>query len=540
MAKIIIDNQEVECRDGIPVLQAGLDAGWDIPHYCYHPGLSIGASCRLCLMEMKMPNPRTGELEWSPKLVPSCQTPVRDGMEVRFDSDAVRASQRRCLEFFLLNHPLDCPVCDQAGECLLQDYSLKFGNAESRMVDEKQINPKKDIGPHTLIYQDRCVLCTRCVRFAKEVAGTSELCLVNRGTGSEIDVFPGKPLDNPIQGNVVDICPVGSMLDKDFLFSRRVWELTGTPSICPGCSTGCAIRIDHADGQVYRLKPRYNPVVNAWWICDEGRYGYKHVGDDNRLTTPRIRRGHEVTTVGWDEVPAIIRFRFEEYVREHGGAKIAAVVSPFMACEEAWLLAKFIREVAPKAVLASGPTPVEGEDQRFPLGAAEGAAKFTIRSERCPNRRGIEMILAAVGGKTLAYEDFVKATAEGEFSAAWIVGGSPRAWIDKAGAKFAAKLDLLVVQDMLNNALTEQATILLPACAWAEREGCFVNVDGRIQPFERVVSPPDGAKQDGQYLFELAGYEGLYRGDRVRELMAESIPEFAEVFEAPLAPAHAH
>ncbi|MBU0719514.1 MAG: (2Fe-2S)-binding protein, partial [Planctomycetes bacterium] len=321
MAKIIIDNQEVECRDGISVLQAGLEAGWDIPHYCYHPGLSIGASCRLCLMEMKMPHPQTGELDWAPKLVPSCQTPVRNGMEVRFDSEAVRANQRRCLEFFLLNHPLDCPVCDQAGECLLQDYSLKFGNAESRMVDKKLANPKKDIGPHTLVYQDRCVLCTRCVRFSQEISGTNELCVVNRGARNEIDVFPGLPLDNPIQGNVVDICPVGSMLDKDFLFKRRVWELTGTSSICPACSTGCSIRVDHADGRVYRLKPRYNPKVNTWWMCDEGRYGYKHVHDAKRLTTPKVRRGFEQTIPSWAELPAIIRYRFEKHVRAHGAAK---------------------------------------------------------------------------------------------------------------------------------------------------------------------------------------------------------------------------
>ena len=256
MPKIIIDNQEIECREDIPVLQAVLDAGIDVPHYCYHPGLSVVASCRLCLMEMKMPHPKTQEMGWAPKLIPSCQTPVHDGLEVRFNSEPVQKNQKSCMEFFLLNHPLDCPVCDQAGECDLQDYSYRFGNAESRMVDQKLVNPKKDLGPHTLLYQDRCVMCTQCVRFVQEVSGTNELCLVNRGSRTEIDVFPGLPLDNPLQGNVVDLCPVGCLLDKDFLFKRRVWELSGTPSICPGCSTGCSIRVDHADDTVYRLKPR--------------------------------------------------------------------------------------------------------------------------------------------------------------------------------------------------------------------------------------------------------------------------------------------
>jgi len=238
MPKITIDSQTIECREGIPVLLAALEAGWDVPHYCYHPGLSIVASCRLCLMEMMMPNPKTQELSWSPKLVPSCQTPVKDGLVCRFNSEVVRKNQTACMEFFLLNHPLDCPVCDQAGECYLQDYSYKFGHPNSRMVDQKLKNPKKDIGPKTLLYQDRCVLCSRCVRFTDEISGTHELCVVNRGSRGEIDVFPGLPLDNPLQGNVVDICPVGSLLDKDFLFKRRVWELRGTDSICPGCATG--------------------------------------------------------------------------------------------------------------------------------------------------------------------------------------------------------------------------------------------------------------------------------------------------------------
>ena len=207
MPKITIDGKEITCRDGITVLQAALEAGWDVPHYCYHPGLSIVASCRLCLMEMQMPDPKTGEMVWTSKLFPSCQTPVRDEMVVRFDSQAVKTSRARCLEYFLLNHPLDCPVCDQAGECYLQDYSYGFGQATSRMVDPKEVNPKKDVGPRTLLYCDRCVLCTRCVRFTSEISGTNELCVTKRGSRAEIDVFPGKPLDNPLQGNVVDLEP---------------------------------------------------------------------------------------------------------------------------------------------------------------------------------------------------------------------------------------------------------------------------------------------------------------------------------------------
>ena len=540
MPKITIDDQEIQCRDDVPVLQAALEAGWDVPHYCYHPGLSVVASCRLCLMEVMMPHPKTQEMGWAPKLIPSCQTSVRDGMVVRFASPKVKANQASCMEFFLLNHPLDCPVCDQAGECDLQDYSYKFGHAESRMVDQKLQNPKKDIGPRTLLYQDRCVMCTQCVRFTQEISGTHELCCVNRGSRTEIDVFPGLPLDNPLQGNVVDICPVGSLLDKDFLFQRRVWELNQTPSICPGCATGCSIRIDHADDHVYRLKPRYNPKVNDWWMCDEGRFGFKYVHDTKRITNPIVRRGLDATTPHWEDIPEIVRFRFEKHVREYGSDGVAAVLSPFMACEEAWLLIQFIRDVAPEAALVMGPTPYDGEDQTFPVGATGEAVKFTILKEKCPNRRGIEMLIEAAGGKTLPFDDFVEQTGKGSFRAAWIVGGYPKPWVEPSTAKLTANLELLVVQDMFESALLAGAAVVLPMCAWVEREGSFVNAAGIVQPFERAIAPPDGARRDGQYLYEIAGHTGLYDADHVREMMAEAIPAFAELYEAPEPALHAH
>ncbi len=540
MPKITIDNQAMECRSGVPVLQAALEAGWDVPHYCYHPGLSIVASCRLCLMEMQMPDPKTKEMVWSPKLVPSCQTLVRDGMIVRFDSEKVRDSQRDCMEFFLLNHPLDCPVCDQAGECYLQDYSFKFGRAYSRMVDQKLVNPKKDVGPRTLLYQDRCVMCTRCVRFTQEVSGTHELCVVNRGARAEIDVFPGLPLDNPLQGNVVDVCPVGALLDKEFLFQRRVWELRGTPSVCPRCATGCAIRVDHADNLVHRLKPRFNPKVNEWWMCDEGRFGFKYLHDRKRIASVVVRRGLERTSTRWEDVPDIVRLRFAEQVKNHGGASIAAVVSPFMACEEAWLLIQFIRKMAPESTLVSGPIPLAGDDRKFPVGANGAPTRFTILKEKCPNRKGVELLLQWAGGSTLSWDAFVECAGKGLFKAAWIVGGNPQPWVDSNAAKIAEKFDFLVAQDMFSNAFTDAAAIVLPLCGWAEREGSFMNAIGLIQPFERAIDPPDGAMRDGQYLFEIAGYSGLYGGERIREMMAKSIPAFAEVYTPPAPPEHAH
>ncbi|HVP09907.1 MAG TPA: 2Fe-2S iron-sulfur cluster-binding protein [Phycisphaerae bacterium] len=539
MPKIIIDDREIECREKVSVLQAALEAGWNIPHYCYHPGLSIVASCRLCLMEMKMPHPKTKEMAWSPKLFPSCQTPVKDGMEVRFASRAVIENQHRCMEYFLLNHPLDCPVCDQAGECWLQDYSREFGDPASRMVDQKYKNPKKDIGSKTLLYQDRCVLCTRCVRFCKEIAGTGELCVVDRGSREEIDVFPGMPLENALQGNVVDICPVGALLDKDFLMKQRVWELQSVPSICPRCSTGCAIWVDHNKGRVWRLRPRYNPGVNDWWMCDEGRFGWKHVHDPNRLDRLMVRRGPATEMPDWRDLPEIARVRLRQIVADDGPAKVAALLSPFMSCEEAWLLARFVREIAPEATLAMGPVPVVGEDDQYPKGA-ERPVKFTIHAEKCPNRRGVEMVLAGMGGATAASDEFVKKAGEGAYSAAWIVGGYPQDWVPKGLADALGKIELVVAQDMFPNAVTKAATIVIPCCAWVERPGCFVNCGGKVQPFSAALPPLEGCQRDGQYLFALSGGTGLYNAAIVREAMAKTMPEFGRLHVAPPMPEHAH
>lgn len=542
MPTITIDDRKIQCREGIPVLQAALEAGLNVPHYCYHPGLSVVASCRLCLMETRMPNPKTGAMDWAPRLAPSCQTPVRDGMEVRFQSPQVRANQARTMEFYLLNHPLDCPVCDKAGECHLQDYSERFGTSTSRMVDAKQVNPKKDIGPRTLLYSDRCVFCTRCVRFTEQISGTHELCSVNRGARSEIDVFPGVPLDNPLQGNVVDICPVGALLDRDFLFKQRVWLLKSAPSICPGCSSGCAIHIDQNENRVYRLRPRFNPGVNDWWMCDEGRFGWKYVHHEKRITRPTLRRGAAVQTPTWEDIPGIIKYRLEELIREQGGAKIAAMLSPLMSCEEAWLLSRFIRGLAPESTLVVGPIPSEGSDQAFPIGATGGDVKFVIRGEKCPNRRGVELVVKAAGGAVLPVEAFIEQAKGGTFAAAWIAGGYPGPWVSKPLGATAANIAFIVAQDLFENAVTEAATVVLPACTFAERDGCFINHAGKVQPFTRAIDPPPGAQRDGQYLYALAGHSGLFNAGRVRELMAgeKGLEAFAAVEEPPPPPEHFH
>src|SRR6266513_3416577 len=273
MPKITVDGKLVECKEKQMVLQACLDAGCALPHYCYHPGLSIPASCRICLVEV----------EGIPKLVPSCQTPVRDGMVVHSKSSKAIANQKAVMEYLLINHPLDCPVCDQAGECYLQDYSYEYGRSQSRFEEDKAKKPKKDVGENIYLYSDRCIMCTRCVRFTREVSGTGELYVDGRGHREEIDIFPGKPCNNKLAGNVVDLCPVGALLDKDFLFKQRVWLLKEVASISPVDAGGENLYLEHNDGKVWRIKPRYNAEVNTWWISDDTRYSFKPVHDKNRL-----------------------------------------------------------------------------------------------------------------------------------------------------------------------------------------------------------------------------------------------------------------
>ncbi len=526
MPKIIIDGKEIECRDGIPVLQAALEAGWDVPHYCYHPGLSVVASCRLCLMEQKMPHPQTKEMGWAPKLFPSCQTPVKDGMEVRFHSESVENNQKHVMEYYLLNHPLDCPVCDKAGECSLQDYSEKFGNATSRMVEDKHKNPKKDIGPKTLLYQDRCVLCTRCVRFADEIAGTGELAVVERGSRGEIDVFPGEPLANDLQGNVVDLCPVGCLLDKQFLFRQRVWNLQTVPSVSPADSSGACIWIDANDAGVHRVRPRFNERVNEWWISDEQRHGFEYVNREDRLTRPRIRENGQVRGASWEEIPAHLRAAF-------AGDGSAFVISPMLSNEEAWLLATFARQVAPNAVLACGHVPVEGQDRSFPKG-------FTIRAEKAPNRGGVERILAHFGGPQMSFDELCGQAADGTLKAVYVYGGYPAAWITPAQAEQLSRLDCLVVHDLFDGPLTERADLVLPAAPWTEREGSFTNCDGLVQAFERARPPRSGIKAEGQFFQELCGLPGLFRSAKIRTMLGESIADLAETFQPRKEPEHAH
>ncbi len=525
-----IGNEKLNC------VQAAEKAGVLIPHYCYHPALSVVASCRMCLVEVGEKKP-DGTISMMPKVVPGCQTPVKDGTVIVTRSDKAKDAQERTLESLLLNHPLDCPVCDKAGECTLQDYSFGFGKAESRMHDEKKTPPNKpDLGPNIDLFTDRCIMCSRCVRFTREISGTSELYITHRGDHSEIAVFPGDPLDNKLSTNVVDLCPVGALASKDFLYKQRVWNLKTVDSVCPGCSTGCSIHIDGNKGVIHRLRPRANPKAQGHFMCDEGRLGYHYANSADRLREASIRGPHGWTPVGHREAVQTAKQGFNEHsLRSITG--VWAVLSPFMTVEEAYLLALWIRDFGKEARLVLGPVPREGEDDHYPKDSrgnvALGVPKFTIRAEKCPNRIGVEAILKHFTGTVIGFDAFLTALGKGQVKSAFLAGGylptGRGHWFPAEAVPLLEQVNMLVVQEIFTSALSQKAHVVFPSATWAEKEGTFLNHQGLAQEIHWNSAPPGESRTDGQVYLDLLGRTGLMRAHQLRREIAQVIPSLSQL-----------
>jgi len=314
MAKLTIDGIEVEVQDGINVIEAAKAADIHVPHFCYHPSLTIVGQCRMCLVEV----------EGMPKLQAGCATPVKDGMKIHVWNEKVDKARKGQMEFLLINHPLDCPICDKAGECPLQDYSFNYGSVDSRYGEVKRTYPGMDrtpIGPHVVQNMNRCIHCTRCIRFAAEITGTSELAFFKRGASTEVGVFPGTPLDNWMSACVTDICPTGALTTREFRFESRVWNLDSAESVCNGCDVGCNMFIGHRNGQVFRYRPRPNPAVNDHWLCDYGRFSYERY-DTDRVVVPKVRTEDDYLGIAtWSEALDAIGAAVEK------GGKIAVIAS---------------------------------------------------------------------------------------------------------------------------------------------------------------------------------------------------------------------
>lgn len=529
MPTVYVNDKPVEigADEKLNCIQAAARAGDTVPSYCWHPELSVVASCRMCLVEVGDKKP-DGSVVMQPKLFPGCQTPVKDGTVIVTESAKVKAAQAGTLEYLLLNHPLDCPVCDQAGECGLQDYSFKYGRGYSRLNEPKNIKPDKDyIGDQITLFTDRCIMCTRCVRFTREVSGTAELQVTSRGTHEEIDIFPGEPCNNKLAGNVVDLCPVGALCSKDFLYEQRVWWLKTKKSVCADCSTGCSVVIDQNHDTVFRLKPRYNPQAQGSFMCDDGRFGWKYIASDKRLEKPVQRDGGNVVSNDWDAVLAGVRDALTTAAKQRP-EKVAAVLSPWMTIEEAFLLGKFLKGLSPKITLAIGKTRVEGEDDTYPKdvqGRPVQPVKFTIRAEKAPNRRGVEEVLKHFQGSVIPAGDVLS----GAYDALYIVGGDPAGTLTEQQGTGLSKTRLLIVQDLLASPVSDAAHFVLAGGSWAERDGAFVNHAGLAQGITRAIHGPEDARPDGRILSELAGRGALFNAQRVRAELAKEITAFGSL-----------
>lgn len=485
MSLLKIDEHELEVPSGTMVLDAALKAGIEIPHYCYHPALSVAGSCRMCLVEV----------EGMPKLQTACSTPVselpperkldgRYDMVVRTRTDKVVAARKLVLEFLLINHPLDCPVCDQAGECFLQDYSFKYGHAHSRFIEDKRVRPNEELGSGVVINLNRCIMCTRCIRFTREIAGTGELFVQNRGYHNEIAVFNGKPLDNPLAGNVADICPVGALLLKDYIHSTRVWHLSHTPSVCMECSAGCSITVDAANNRVYRIVSRENEQANGHFICDDGRYAF-HTYAKGVLTEPRLRAGREWKALSWDQAYRTV----VDQIGKHGGKEgVRALISPTFPNESSFLLSQLMQRLSEEKNVAFIPVKREA-DQTFPAG-------FRISGDKGGNRRGAEDMI----GKLAAG---LKSLLKSEVGILLVMDADGRAGVTSDLRRFLKASPFKVVLASNRSSVTELADLVLPVAGPFEREGTVTNDRGLVQWMQPALEPKGQARPAWLVIAEL-------------------------------------
>jgi NADH-quinone oxidoreductase subunit G len=431
------------------------------------------------------------ELEKAPKLAIACNTAAADGMVVHTRSERAGAAHHAVLEFLLINHPIDCPVCDQAGECKLQDYYMDYDRQPSRFpLDEKNHKGKAiDIGSGIMLDQERCILCARCTRFFDDVTHTGELGIFERGDHSRIDVHPGRKVDNKYACNVVDICPVGALTEKEFRFRMRVWYLHRTPSVCGGCERGCAIDIDHHRGRIYRFKPRENPAVNGFWMCDEGRHSFPTLQRETRLTSPLWQSEERLKAEPWSAAIGRAASQVAEAKAGGGANSIGAVIGAQATNEEAYALKQLLTAVGSKrlAGLSYTPSGLSGDDN------------LLIRANKNPNMRG----LAAIGLASDGLAEFAAGVATGELRTLILMRADLVQALgeDEFLRRFGA-LDCLIVLDTDLNETCQMANQVLPIAAYPELDGSFTNFNGQVQRLHRAFDPPGDA---------IAGIEAIAR-----------------------------
>jgi NADH-quinone oxidoreductase subunit G len=526
--KVKVDGKEIAVPKTMPdpltgkpmpttMIQACALSKVDVPHYCYHPKLPVVGNCRMCLVEFGTPamgpdrkpvmNPDgTPKIAKSPRPAIACATPISPGMEIYTTTPGVKQMREGVLEFLLINHPLDCPICDQAGECKLQEYSVDYGQAASRFVEPKVHKPKHvDLGPRIVLDDERCILCTRCIRFSRDIAGDDALGIVNRGSYNTLSAYPGKAFDNNYTLNTVDICPVGALTSKDFRFQMRVWFLKETKSVCTSCATGCNIVIGSREEKVFRYEPRENDAVNSCWMCDSGRLNYKWIGSENRLAEVRIGKNTTTWTTALKEI--------SDKLGKAKSGSVAIVASSRQTNEELFLLAKLAKKF--NAITDSVPRVQAGD-------------KLLVSADGNPNSNGARLtgIAPATMGTNLPH--IAEGIRNGTIKTLIVFGED----VTKhgIGADLLGKLETLIVSEILPNKTTELAGYTLPGCAHAEKRGTFTNGKGRVQKFMKAVEPRGDARPEWEFLHELVynvtGQNGFASIEGLFNQMAREIPAF--------------
>ncbi|MGB8368703.1 MAG: molybdopterin-dependent oxidoreductase [Limisphaerales bacterium] len=504
------------------MIQACELAKTDVPHYCYHPKLPVAGNCRMCLVEFGTPalgpnrnpilNPDgTPKIVKSPRPAIACATPVSPGMEIYTNTPGVKQMREGVLEFLLINHPLDCPICDQAGECKLQEYSVDYGQSASQFVEPKVHKPKAvDLGPRIVLDDERCILCTRCIRFSKDIVGDDALGIVNRGSYSTLTAYPGKAFDNNYTLNTVDICPVGALTSKDFRFQMRVWFLKENRSVCTSCATGCNILIGSRAEKIYRYTPRENDAVNGPWMCDAGRLNYKWIGRADRLTKVQSPKSKaQGQPASWSSAVTEIA----ELLKNASQGSVAMIASARQTNEELWLISKLKAKLG--AMSDSVPRTGEGD-------------KLLVNADKNPNTNGAHLTGMAADPMGTSLPKIAKDIQSGKIKTLIVFGEDVTRL--GMGTDLLGKLETLIVSDILPNATTKLAHYLLPGCAHAEKRGTFTNTKGRVQKFMKAVEPPGDARPEWEFLHDLVynvtGQDGFLTIEGLFSEMAKAVPAF--------------
>lgn len=520
MINVQVNGEWRQFPKGTRLIEACMQDGNSIPHYCYHPALTSPGNCRMCLIELGGPKmdaerkPIIGadghpEINWSPKPQISCALTISEGMAVRTNSPLVEDCRKGVMEFLLINHPLDCPICDKAGECRLQEFAVEFGNGGSNFLEEKVKKPKQqDIGKHIVLDDERCILCSRCVRFMDEVAHDDVLGFVDRGSHTTLTVHPGERLDSNYSLNTVDICPVGALTSKDFRFKMRVWFLRETKSICTSCSTGCNTIIGARENEIIRQTPRQNDEVNSYWMCDHGRLNYGYLYREDRLTAPALREKNQLQKSTWSRTIAEIAGRLAALPQ----GKIALLASARMTNEELWLTSRLCQHLG---ITLHDVVPRQQE--------ADG---ILVSEDGNPNTHGAKLLgITEEPGAKLRH--IGAAILDGQAKALICLGEDPKhLGLSEADLE---NLDLLVCLDILPNSGTKAATAVLPGSGFSEKRGSMINEKGRMQRLSRATQPPGQSRDDVEILSDLLGALGAEVPPSIEGVfkeMASAVPLF--------------